>query len=137
MAKDPVKNYNRTMWIGVFELLMLAVALFMRSNANFPEYDAIALVAAIGLITFGGNLFYFLGMQKPAMDERTRKIGTAAMTYSWYVTLIAICVLVMLYYASPFRLMLDAGQIFGALLLVMVSSMLAFITYFNRKGDVE
>jgi hypothetical protein len=137
MAKDLVKNYNRTMLIGAFELLMLAAILFIRSNANFPDYDAIALVAAIGLITFGGNLFFFLGMQKPVMDERTRKIGTAAMTYSWYVTLIAICVLVMLHFASPFRLMLDAGQIFGMLLFVMVVSMLAFIAYFNRKGDVE
>ncbi len=137
MAKDPVKNYNRTMWIGIFELLMLAVVLFMRSNANFPEYDAIALVAAIGLITFGGNLFFYLGMQKPTMDERTRRIGTTAMTYSWYVTLIAICVLVMLYYASPFQLRLDVGQILGTLLFVMVASMVAFITYFGSKGDVE
>lgn len=137
MAKDPVKNYNRTMWIGVFELLMLAAILVMRSSANFPEYDAIALVAAIGLITFGGNLFYFLGMQKPVMDERTRKIGTAAMTYSWYVTLVAVLVLVMIYYASPFQVRLDAGQIFGTLLFVMVASMLAFIAYFNQKGDVE
>jgi hypothetical protein len=137
MMKDPVKNYNLTILIGIFELLMLAAILIIRSNANFPEYDAIALVAAIGLITFGGNLFFFLGMRKPVMDERTRKIGTAAMTYSWYATLIAICVLVMLYYASPFRLMLDAGQIFGTLLLVMVVSMVAFIAYFNLKGDVE
>ncbi|BAI60463.1 conserved hypothetical protein [Methanocella paludicola SANAE] len=137
MVQDPVKNYNLTMLIGIFELLMLAAILIMRSSANFPEYDAIALVAAIGLITFGGNLFYFLGMRKPVLDERTRKIGTIAMTYSWYATMIAICILVMIYYASPFRVMLDAGQIFGIILFVMVVSMVAFIVYFNAKGDVE
>ncbi len=137
MAKDPVKTYNLIMWIGSLELLMVAVVLMARSNMNFPSYDAIAIATAIGLITFGGNLFYFLGMKKPALDERTRKIGTTAMTYSWYVAFAAICFLIIFYYESAFQLRLDAGQIFGTILFAMVASMLALNVYFSRKGDVE
>ncbi len=137
MAKDPVKVYNLITWIGSMELLLVAIVLLARSNMNFPSYDAIALSAAIGLIIYSGTLFYFLGMRKPALDERTRKIGTTAMTYSWYATFAAVCFLIIFYYESAFQLRLDAGQIFGTILFVMVASMLAFTAYLNRRGDVE
>jgi hypothetical protein len=137
MAKDPVKTYNLIMWIAGLELLLVSFVLMARSNLVGPTDDAIALSAAIGLILYSGNLFYFLGMQKPMLDERTRKIGTTAMTYSWYATFAVLCLLVIFYYESIFLLRLDAGQIFGALLLTMVVSMLAFMTYLNKKGDVE
>lgn len=134
---DAARTYSVILWIGALELLMVAVVMMARSNMNFPSYDAIAIATAIGLITFGGNLFYFLGMKKPALDERTRKIGTTAMTYSWYVTFAVMCFLIMLYYASPFQLTLDAGQIFGTILFFMMASMLALTTYLNQKGDVS
>ncbi len=137
MVNDPVKTFNRLIWIGSLELLMVAIVLMARSNMNFPSYDAIAIATAIGVITFGGNLFYFLGMRKPALDERTRKIGTTAMTYSWYATFAVMCFLILSYYALLFPFTLDAGQIFGALLFTMVTSMLMFTTYLGRKGDVS
>lgn len=137
MLNDPAKTYNLIIWIGSLELLLVAIVLMARSNMNFPEYDAIALATAIGIITLGSNLFYYLGMRKPTLDERTRKIGTIAMTYSWYTVFAALCFLVILYYSSPFQMKLDAGQIFGALLFVMVASMLVLTTYLGRKGDVE
>lgn len=71
----------------------------------------------------------------PESDERTKKLGAYAATYSWLLTLVLIAVLFWVDYFSIFKL--TVTQALGTTLFVMVLSMNVFRWYFGRKGDVE
>ncbi len=74
-------------------------------------------------------------MDKKAQDERLRKIGTFATTYSWYITLVFVSFLVLnitgpRIYITPFELM-------GVTLFVMTSTMRIANTILSHKGDID
>jgi uncharacterized membrane protein YkgB len=74
-------------------------------------------------------------MDKKAQDERLRKIGTYATTYSWYITLVFVSFLVLTMYwgqniHNPIELM-------GVTIFVMTSTMLVANTILGRKGDID
>ena len=71
----------------------------------------------------------------PESDERTKKLGAYAATYSWLITLVLIAVLFGVDYFNIFKL--TVTQALGTTLFVMVLSMNVFRWYFGRKGDVE
>ncbi len=120
-----------SMWLGYLVMigLGLAMAVFDWSDGN----ASLAIIFCV--VIFTANFFGFLGMEKPTKDERARKIGTYAATYSWYITLVAMCFLVI--WDIAFGLKLSVARFFGIVLLVMVMSMMAINAYKGYKGDVE
>lgn len=120
-----------SMWLGYLVMigLGLAMAVFDWSDGN----ASLAIIFCV--VIFTANFFGFLGMEKPTKDERARKIGTYAATYSWYITLIAMCFLVI--WDIAFGLKLSVARFFGITLLVMVTSMMVINAYNGYKGDVE
>ena len=68
-------------------------------------------------------------------DERTKKIGAYAASYSWFATFIAVAALYWLDY-------LGYAKMPGGVALAMVFALMAFTIvffrwFFSRKGDVE
>lgn len=120
-----------SMWLGYLVMigLGLAMAMFDWSDGN----ASLAIIFCV--VIFTANFFGFLGMEKPTKDERARKIGTYAATYSWYITLVAMCFLVI--WDIAFGMKLSVARYFGIVLLVMVTSMMVINAYKGYRGDVE
>ncbi len=119
-----------SMWLGYLVMIGLGLAL-----AVFEWSDGNATLAMLFcVVIFTGNFFGYLGMEKGSQDERTMKIGTYAATYSWYITLIAMC---FLFIWDVAFMHMSVARFFGIVLLVMVTSMMIINTYKERKGDVE
>ncbi len=120
-----------SMWLGYLVMigLGLAMAIFDWSDGNAT------LAVLFCVVIFTANFFGYLGMEKSARDERARKIGTYAATYSWYITLVAMCFLVI--WDIAFGMKLSVARFFGIVLVVMVTSMMAINAYKGYRGDVE
>jgi uncharacterized membrane protein len=120
-----------SMWLGYLVMigLGLAMAVFEWSDGNA------SLAILFCVVIFTANFFGFLGMEKPSKDERARKIGTYAATYSWYITLVAMCFLVI--WNIAFNLNMSVARFFGIILLVMVTTLMVINAYKAWKGDVE
>jgi len=123
--------YNASLWLASAALVISGIALIIGKAFN----DIIVIVVFIGILVLVSTLFYYLGMEKPVKDERTRKIGTLAATYSWLITLAFMCFLMVTGYWS--HRVFAPEELFGLIMFVMVVSMLAINFYLGRRGDVE
>jgi uncharacterized membrane protein len=120
-----------SMWLGYLVMIGLGLAM-----AVFDWSDGNASLAIIFcMVIFTANFFGYLGMEKTVKDERARKIGTYAATYSWYITLVAMCFLVI--WDIAFGLELSVARFFGIIVVVMVTSMMVINAYKGYRGDVE
>ena len=134
---DTVQNHNQlgivraSMWLGYLVMLAMGAVLVIYEPADGNATLAMLFCVAI----FTANFFAYLGLERPAKDERARKIGTTAATYSWFVTLAAMCFAYI--GAVAFSFPMSMARFLGVLLLVMVVTMAAFNTYLGRKGDIE
>jgi hypothetical protein len=120
-----------SMWLGYAVMIGLgaAMAVFDWSDGN----ASLAILFCMAIFT--ANFFGFLGMEKPTKDERARKIGTYAATYSWYITLVALCFLVI--WDIALGLELSVVRFSGIIVFVMVTSMMVINAYMGYRGDVE
>jgi Ni,Fe-hydrogenase I cytochrome b subunit len=74
-------------------------------------------------------------MSKPAEDERLKKVGTLAATYSWLVTIVSMCFLMGTGYWNG--RVFAQEELFGLVMVVMVVSLLGFNVFFRSMGDVK
>jgi hypothetical protein len=128
MAKARIIN----MYLG--GALLLAGGTLMLMNNTLDNVLWVLLL--FGLALFTGGLFEFLGLSKPMKDERIAKIGTRAMTYSWYIVLVFIGFMAMVFGMGGGD-KISMPQAVGSVLMVMVVSTLALNWYLGREGDVE
>jgi hypothetical protein len=128
MAKARIIN----MYLG--GALLLAGGTLMLMNNTLDNVLWVLLL--FGLALFTGGLFEFLGLSKPMKDERIAKIGTRAMTYSWYIVLVFIGFMAMVFGMGGGD-KISMPQAVGSVLMVMVVSTLAINWYLGREGDVE
>lgn len=126
-----INQYNITIWIGSAILVIVALALIIGKTMN----DYLAVGMLLGAMIFLSSFLQYIGMEKPARDERVRKIGTLSTTYSWYVTLIFVCFLLVTGYWSGVPR--TPAELLGVTIFVMVVTMLGINTYLNWRGDVE
>ncbi len=120
-----------SMWLGYLVMIGMGLAL-----AVFEWSDGNATLAMIFcVVIFTGNFFGYLGMEKGSQDERARKIGTYAATYSWFITLVAMCFLFI--WDVALNMHMSLARFLGIMLLVMVVSMMLINAYKAHKGDVE
>ncbi len=126
-----LKLYNASLWLGSAALIISGAALIIWKTFN----DLIVIVVLMGILVLGSSLFLYLGMEKPVKDERTRKIGTLAVTHSWLVTLAFMCFLMVSGYWSGRAFAPE--ELFGLIMVVMVVSMLAINAYLSSRGDIE
>jgi hypothetical protein len=97
--------------------------------------DLLAIFMLFGIIAFTTNFFTYLGMDKKAKDERLRKIGTYATTYSWNITLVFVSFLVItMFWAQNIH---NPLELMGVTIFVMVATMLVANTILRRIGDID
>jgi arginine exporter protein ArgO len=130
---DKMEKYTKTMYSIAVILIMAGVAMvaFLKNNQEI----------AISLINIGGVIIFVTYIRAkrfrngPMKDERTVRIGSYGLSYSWFVTIILLAVLFWVNYFELAKLTVD--QVLGLLILVMAVTAKGFQWYLFRKGDVE
>lgn len=128
---DQLGIIKASMWLGYLVMLGMGAVLVVWEPA-----DGNATLAVLFSVTiFTANFFAYIGLEQPAKDERARRIGTMAATYSWFVTLVAMCFTYI--WDVAFSIDLSVPRFLGIMLLVMIATMAGLNYYFGRKGDVD
>ncbi len=97
--------------------------------------DFVVIGLLLGIMFYVISFFAYIGIDETVKDERLRKIGTLAATWSWYITLGFVAFLVIsMYWAERIR---DPVELMGVTIFVMVTSMLVANIILSRKGDIE
>ena len=128
-----MKKQTKAWWllakVAVLAALMLAV---LWRGVNTVSVSAVISMIIAAIIV--GFVRLKRTAEVPESDERTKKLGTYAATYSWLLTLVLIAVLFWVDYFSVVNM--TVAQALGTTLFVMVLSMNMFRWYVGRKGDV-
>ncbi|OPY33113.1 MAG: hypothetical protein A4E32_00786 [Methanomassiliicoccales archaeon PtaU1.Bin124] len=132
MTVDLVRARTISMLLG--GILLVACGVLMIFIENLDEILWLEIMLGVGL--FGTGLFEYLGLRQPLKDERVARIGTLAMTYSWYTVLILV-ISIALVFGMGGGYKISMPQAIGAILIVMVVSTFGFNWYVGREGDVE
>jgi len=123
--------YNVSIWLGSAALMVSGLIMMATKTMS----DLLAVILLLGITAYMANFFTYVGMDKKAQDERLRKIGTFATTYSWYITLVFISFLVItMYWAQKIH---NPIELMGVTIFVMTSTMLIANTILSRKGDID
>jgi hypothetical protein len=116
---------------SILGLLMIIAGLALTTASG----DNFQMMITGGFIMF---IICFAGYRKPAdrdiQDERSLKIGTWGMAYSWYLTYL---VIILAFWLSYFKAVtFTVEMITGILIILMPVSTIIFQKYFASKGDV-
>lgn len=115
-----------------------ALFLFMGLSISFSDASPAvgAAITSFGLIyVLRGVQVARLGEQALRGDERTRKVGAWAASYSWFMTLLTLNII---FWLDRLELVsVKTGDVLGFLILFMTFSLLFFRLVFSRKGDVN
>ena len=127
------KKHKYALALGI--LMLLGTILL---STLWDELDPMTVTIAItvGIVLIASGMVRFIKYRDlPEKDERTIKISNTALSYSWLAALIFISILFWADYLDMFKM--TVAQALGAVYFVMIAVAMAFIGYFNRKGDVE
>ncbi len=126
------REYKNRLTSGV--LLTLAgilSAAFFEGNSSIPIF-----LITMGLVIFAMTAFrLFRQGDLPDRDERTKKLASYGISYSWLLTLVLIIVLYWIEFLELAELTAEATL--GLLLFFMLISANVFRWYFMQKGDIE
>lgn len=127
-------NYKWTVfsfWAGGLLLIGASAAIYLTQTIN----DISAVAVLLGTMLMLSSFFTYIGVTKEARDERARKIGTLAATWSWYITIsFSGMVLVFSYWNGR---EFSTSQLLSTIVFIMAASMLATNVILNCRGDVE
>ena len=117
-------------WFGSAAIILAGLLLLF--NKSFTSVAGVIL--ALGIFAFMISFYNYVGMEEPK-DERLKKIGNAATTYSWYLTLLLMgSTIVSCIWSGESNISItNLGLILSAMVAIMMGSNI----YFNIKGDVE
>ncbi|MEL7670662.1 hypothetical protein [Methanobacterium sp.] len=121
---------NLLTWFGSAVLILSGIMVMVLDVTNI----VFGILVFLGLFALMISFFYYIGMEEPK-DERLKKIGTTATTYSWHLTLLILCsILISSIWSGDKSVSISS---LGLILFVMVATMLGVNIYLNRKGDVD
>jgi peptidoglycan/LPS O-acetylase OafA/YrhL len=139
MATQEKKWYKSRWWLTAlfnFGLGLLAFGLFqmltMSAGAPGNISDYAIATGFVMMVLAGARMLQ--GESHYMQDERTKRIGAWGLSYSWFLTFMAMFAVFWLDYlgiASP-----DAGTLSVVFILLMGISAKVFQSYLFRKGDV-
>ena len=129
-GESKLNLYRSSMWFGSVVLILSGVILIVTNTTGY----IFGIIVLLGMFAVMTNFFPYIGMEE-FKDERLRKIGTIATTYSWHLTLLILCSFLISSIWSGEKSISIASL--GGILLVMIATMLGVNIYFNRKGDID
>lgn len=125
------RMYKISIWVG--SAILIVTSLYLMATKNMNDYTAMGLL--IGMIIYIVSFFAYIGMEKKAGDERLKKIGTLAATWSWYITLVFVgFLLVSMFWAQRMH---DPVELMGLVVFILVTTMLVANTILSRVGDID
>lgn len=123
--------YNISTWFGSGALMASGLIMMVTKTMS----DLLTVLMILGIMALMTNFFIYAGMDPKAQDERLRKIGTFATTYSWYITLVFITFLAInMFWAQNIH---DPIELLGVTIFVMTFTMIVGNTILRRKGDID
>jgi hypothetical protein len=124
----------KMLWVVVQAVILavLMLAVLWRGVNTRSVSTVISIITVVLIIWF---VRWRRTAELPEHDERTKKLGAYAATYSWLLTLVFIALLFWVDNLAVVKL--TVMQALGVTLLVMLLSMSIFRWYFLRRGDVE
>ncbi|MHC1564777.1 MAG: hypothetical protein ACXQS6_00430 [Candidatus Syntropharchaeales archaeon] len=127
------RKYRYGLALGILILLGTILSSLLWNKLD-PTIVTIAIT--VGIILVASILIRLIKYRDlPEKDERTVKISNAALSYSWFLTLIFISVLFWVDYLDVVEM--TVAEVIGAIYFVMIALALVFVRYFSWKGDVE
>ena len=127
------KKHKYALALGI---LMLLGTILLSTLWNELDPMTVTIAITVGIVLIASGMVRFIKYRDlPEKDERTIKISNTALSYSWLAALIFISILFWADYLDMFKM--TVAQALGAVYFVMIAVAMAFIGYFNRKGDVE
>lgn len=140
MTTEQKKWYKGRRWMTVmfaFGLGLVAFGLIqmVTLSPDAPGYIADYAFASGFVMMIGAGARMFKQEPYRLQDERTRRIGAWGLSYSWFITFLALFGVFWLDYlgiASP-----DAGTLSVVFILLMGISARLFQWYLFRQGDVS
>jgi hypothetical protein len=131
MSATSLRWTRASFWLGSLLLIITVAIIYLMQGIN----DITAVGVLLGVMLMLSSFFDFIGASPDARDERARKIGTLAATWSWYITLSFTGMLLVFSYWNGREF--ATAHLLSTIVFIMIASMLAVNTYFNLKGDVE
>lgn len=114
--------------------LLVLLGLFYELVADLNEILTIVFVTSGAVIILTSVLKYST-YGDVSHDERTRKLGSAALSFSWLLTFILINVMFWIDYFSWIEL--TVGQVIGVIMFFMVLSGSILQWLYRKKGDLN
>lgn len=131
MVYNMKKIYKYKLALGLVLLLMGIFEPF-QNIFRFSPFILIEMGIIVIIVTVVRH--FRLGKQ-PVNDERTKKLSSYGVAYSWLLTIIAIALLVWVDLLE--LVVLSARDVLLILFLIMILSVNVFKWYFMRKADVD
>jgi peptidoglycan/LPS O-acetylase OafA/YrhL len=136
LLKTSISRKNRII-IALSGLLLILATLAVQITGELPgDPVSISAIFTCGfiLLVWAWKLGRQDGRDRMIQDERSLKIGTYGISYSWYLTFLVVAMLGWL--AAMGKISLDIPAFSFLLIILMPISACLFQWYFNRVGDV-
>lgn len=114
--------------------LLILLGLFYEVMMDINEVLTIVFITA-GTVIIITSLLKYSAYGEVQHDERTRKLGSAALSFSWLLTFILVNVLFWVDYFDWVEL--TVGQLIGVILFFMVLSGSILQWLYRKKGDLD
>jgi hypothetical protein len=118
-------------WLGSLLLIVTSASIYLTQSMN----EIMAIAALMGIMLLGSSFFAYIGVSMDARDERARKIGTRAATWSWYVTISFTAMVLVFSYWNGREF--STAQLLSTIVFIMTVSMIVVNTYLSWRGDAE
>lgn len=126
------KEYKLTLIGGIVIILLGVLIQAFRLDNGLFSLTLINAGAVMVVIAFISHIRYG---NKVVKDERTKKIGALALSYSWFISFILINILYWIDYLKIFSF--SADQVLGILMFTMIFTAGIIQMYYKRKGLVN
>jgi len=128
MSVNIPKKYRNRIIAGA---LILLAGIFVEFFMQFDQIITITLVTMGTVLIMFGILYAFRYGEGPVQDERSRKIGSISLSYSWVITFF---VLTGIFWVNYFEIVaVDVNSVIAILFFTMIITANLFKLWFRRK----
>jgi hypothetical protein len=114
-------------------IALSSLVLWPSTAENVLPWAATSIIIGGIMILFG--VVRLLQREEPRGDERTRKLGAYAASWSWFSALSVASLLYLLEHQK--MIALSADQALVAMLVTLLGTMVVFNAYYRKRGDAE
>jgi len=115
-------------------VLLTLLGLFYELMMDLNEIITIIFIS-VGAVLIIGSVLRYTRYGEVNTDERTRKLGSAAISFSWFLTFVLVNILFWIDYFEILKL--SVGQVIGIIVFFMIFSGAILKSLYRKKGDIH